>query len=76
MRVKSSALKWPKTQAIINPHFPLHADRAKDDQAGGLRVKTSQLGRFKLVQYKAQQSHSSGKTSELEQTRHGRQVPL
>lgn len=50
MRVKSSALKWPKTQALINPHFPLHADRDKDDQAGGLRVKTSRLGRFKLVQ--------------------------
>jgi hypothetical protein len=75
-RVKSSALKLPKPQAVIHPHFPLHAHCAKDDQAGGLWVKTSGLGLFKLVQYKAEKSHRSGKTSDLEQTRHGRQVPL
>lgn len=43
-RVKSSALKWPKTQAIIHPHFHFDGDDATNDQAGSLRMKI-----FKIV---------------------------
>lgn len=32
-------LNGPVTQAVIHPHFPFVGDGAKDDQAGGLRVK-------------------------------------
>lgn len=32
-------LNGPVTQAVIHPHYPFDGEGAKDNHAGGLRVK-------------------------------------